>query len=166
MGITEFVTRWVSDRRHCYLFLKIASSDSSSIMSSYKTDLVPVIAPFLGNDSAALTLAGIVCQFRGYTCLDTLYMRFRAIYMTRVFQTQALGFGGVDLFTDEFTSVLNQSPHESYANWLMVDLENLGYNIELTVEPCSGYFMTVFFPAQEPFKLPTEDESDSSCDDE
>jgi hypothetical protein len=35
-------------------------------MGSYTTDLIPVISPFLGNDTASLDLAGIICQFRGY----------------------------------------------------------------------------------------------------
>jgi hypothetical protein len=129
-------------------------------MSSYTTDLVPIISPFLGNDTASRNLAGIICQFRGYTCENTKYLKFRAIYMTRVFQTQALGYGGVDLFKYDFDG----APHPTFANWLLVDLQNLGYDVtpfgRKQGEFYRGWLMTVEWEESEPFMLPKE-ESDS-----
>ena len=107
-------------------------------MQSYTTDLVPLIAPCLGGSAAAHDLAGIICQFRGYTCENRAFMQFRACFMTRVFKAQASGASGVTLYHSSYRL---PSPEledrfrqlrfiQTYVLWLMVDFENLGYIVE------------------------------------
>ena len=101
-------------------------------MQSYTTDLVPLIAPCLGGSAAAHDLAGIICQFRGYTCENRAFMQFRARFMNRVFKAQANGCSGVTLFHSLYVRSYRGAAPLTFALWLMVDFENLGY----IVDPC------------------------------
>ena len=97
---------------------------------SYITDLVPTVAHFLGNDTAAQDIACIICQFRGYTCRDRDFMQWRAVYLTRVFRAQAEGCSSVWLYHDMIPRGLNAiSGNQTYVNWLVVDLQNMGYAV-------------------------------------
>ena len=105
---------------------------------SYNTNLVPMLAPFLGDDEAANDLAGIICQFRGYTCGNKMFMQFRARALTRVFQAQAAGCGGVGLWPDN-------GYNETFANWIAMDLSNLGYEVIHHKKNVLAYYIVVMW---------------------
>ena len=99
----------------------------------YCTDIVPVLSSFMGVDAAARNLSGLIVRFTGYVISDWEYAKFRAQVMTLVNKHMSDGRGGVDIIRGWLSPSFVYN--ETYALWLVDDLENWGYS-------CHPWFIT------------------------
>ena len=95
--------------------------------SQANTDLVPVIAPFIGDNSEAIDMAGIICEFTGFMCGNAAYMQYRVYVLTLVFRAQAAGCSEVTICRGELPYI---RVFEQFLDWVTTDLSFLGYHVD------------------------------------
>jgi hypothetical protein len=81
--------------------------------------------PFLGNDSGARNIAGVIVRFTGYVITDWEYAKFRAQVMRLINMEMSNGYGGVDIIQHRLHHSFQFN--ETHALWLMNDLHAWGY---------------------------------------
>lgn len=123
------------------------------IMSKpYCNDVQRTIQKYIKEDSR--NLSRIIVQFTGYVITDWEYTKFRCQVMHSINVHMSNGFHGVDLIVGNLNHSFEYN--ETYALWLLNDLENLGYDCTpwfLTDEPYIDAPITAFMNVS--WRLPT-----------
>ena len=63
---------------------------------NYCSDIMPLLTPHLGNDTAGQDISGRIVQFTGYLITDRAYAKFRRQVCDLIHEHMEDGYGGVD----------------------------------------------------------------------
>ena len=92
----------------------------------YTVDTLSIVEAYIQKD-----IAGLIIQFSG-SIMNMEYAQFRAQIMQLVHRSMSEGYGGVDLLARALSHTFVYN--ETYALWLIPDLENWGYS-------CRAWFL-------------------------